>query len=70
MATAGSSQNCRLAIVHLSPIAKNSLNDVEKVAPTQHARVDAYGKIPIGPNLHAEEGEPGKVLLDQILCSR
>ena len=61
--------------------AKSSQRAEERVAPTQHAQVGAYGntqhaqvgaygKILAGPNLHAEEGEPGKVLLDQILCSR
>ena len=66
----GSSQNCCPAIAHLGPIARNSLNDAEKAAPTQHAQVGAYGKIPAGPSLHAEDGAPRKVLLYQILCSR
>ena len=67
---ASSSQNCCPIIAHLGPVARNSLNDVEKAAPTQHAQVGAYGKIPAGPSLHAEEGASRKVLLDQILCSR
>lgn len=33
---AGSSQNCRPAIAHLGPVTRNSLNDEEKAAPTQH----------------------------------
>ena len=69
MAAADSNRNCHPAIAHLSPDARNSLNDVEKADPTQHIQVGAYGKILAGPNLHAEDGEPGKVLLDQILCS-
>ena len=69
MAVADSSQSCHPAIVHLSPDARNSLNDVEKAAPTQHDQVGAYGKISASPSLHAEDSAPRKVLLDQIMFS-
>jgi hypothetical protein len=45
------------------------MNDAVKVAPTQHVQVGAYGKIPAGPSLHAEDGAPRKVLLAQNLCN-
>ena len=50
---ASNSQICRPAIAHLGPVARNSLNDAEKAAPTQHVQVGAYEKIPAGHNLHA-----------------
>ena len=50
---AGSSQNCRPAIAHLGPVARNSLNDAEKAAPTQRAQVGQYRKISAGSSLYA-----------------
>ena len=81
MTTADSNQNCRPTIAHLSLDAKSSQRAEERVAPTQHAQVGAYGntqhaqvgaygKILAGPRLHTEEGASRKVLFDQILCSR
>ena len=70
MTAADSSRSCHPTIGHLNPDARNSLNDAEKAAPTQHVQVGAYGKISASPNLHAQDGAPRKVLLDQILCSR
>jgi hypothetical protein len=69
MATADSSQSCHPVIAHLSPNARNSLNDAKKAAPTQYVQVGAYGKILADPSLHAKDSAPRKVLLDQILCS-
>ena len=49
--------------------AKSSQRAEERAAPNQHAQVGACGRIPAGPSLHAKEGAPRKVLLDQILHS-
>jgi hypothetical protein len=69
MTAADNSRSYHPAIARLNPDTRNSSNDAEKVAFTQYVQVGAYGKIPAGPSLHAEDGATGKVLLDQILCS-
>jgi hypothetical protein len=66
---ADSSRSYCPAIARSNLDARNSPNDAEKVAPTQHVQVGAYGRIPAGPNLYVEDSAPGKVLLAQILCS-